>query len=904
MTFWYLFYLIESDKEEHPMNRIFPVGRKLIIAALCAAGTVSAQSWTIYSPDSTVQATVQQANLNGTADYANATRLYYSVSHGKSSPTLVVPTSPMGITRSDRGFVDGLAFDSISALRTVDSTYTMVTGKRKNCRNYFNEQTLTFHTSSSTTVVDYEAEASANTLAGTAARRTVSGASGGQVVGDVGNGSANYLQFNGVNAPSAGSYSVVISYISGENRTASMSVNGGSATTVSFPNTGSWTTVGTVTVTITFNAGNNTIRFTNSSAYAPDFDKIGVTLSGTGSSAYLQVVLRAYDNGFAFRYRFPETSGSTYTVTGEETGIRMPSSATTCIMPYDVFDTWQNGYENYWNNNIAVGTRVSQVTICGAGASGWAMPALFRTTTGHYALFFETDVNRAYCGMHLREPSSYVYRFALPLSGEANGQGSIYPSWTLPWTMPWRVVCVGATPATILENTLSTDLATPSQVADVSWIRPGRASWSWWSNENCSVYGNFTPFIDMAQQFGWEYSLIDCGWSGMTGGTWQNLVSYAAARNVAFLFWYNSGGSHNTVPGMEPRDRMHVQSTRRSEMNTISTAGVKGIKVDFFHADKQWMIQLYLDILADAATYHLAANFHGCTMTRGWARTYPNLMSMEAVRGAEYYKYDGGYPAAQPARNTILPFTRNAVASMDFTPVGFTNMANAHVTTYAHELALSVVFESGIQHFCDQVSAYTGKSANVRGFLSTVPAAWDDTRYLLGTPGTYLVLARKKGNDWYVGGINGQSSTRSVTVPLSFLQAGPDHQMLRIADGSSNTTFSELLDTVSSTRSISVSMRARGGFVARLINMDPVAVLPGADKVNVKNVAGRSVFRCISATFMVPRHFNGKTFSLAVYALDGRLVASKLLTDRRTVDLRKELGVSGGVHVVKLNAVP
>jgi hypothetical protein len=313
----------------------------------------------------------------------------------------------------------------------------------------------------------------------------------------------------------------------------------------------------------------------------------------------------------------------------------------------------------------------------------------------------------------------------------------------------------------------------------------------------------------------WEYSLIDAGWHQMTnGGTWQDLQRYAAARSVGLLIWYNSGGAHNSVD-IHPRDRMDDPARRRSEFQTISAAGIKGIKVDFFHADKPWMMQYYLDILRDAAEFHLLVNFHGATIPRGWQRTYPNLMTAEAVRGAEMYKYDGSYPTDQPRRNTIFPFTRNVIASMDYTPVTFTNHTYPHRTTYGHELALSVVFESAIQHFADRVTGYTGLSTGPRTFLQQIPTTWDDTRFLQGAPGQWVILARRKGTTWYLGGIAGDDQTRNVTIPLAFLGQG-SHQMAVISDGTSDTTFAERSATVSSSDSLAVSIRARGGFVAKL----------------------------------------------------------------------------------------
>lgn len=178
---------------------------------------------------------------------------------------------------------------------------------------------------------------------------------------------------------------------------------------------------------------------------------------------------------------------------------------------------------------------------------------------------------------------------------------------------------------------------------------------------------------------------------------------------VGVFLWYNSGGPNNRVTE-EPRDRMFDRSVRQEEMAWLAEAGVSGIKVDFFHSDKQAGIKLYLDILADAAEAGLMVNFHGSTIPRGWERTWPNLMSMEGVRGAEQYDFRPTYPEEAPWHNTVLAFTRNVVGPMDYTPVTFSDAMYPHVTTNAHELALAVVFESSLQHFADSVESYRGGS--------------------------------------------------------------------------------------------------------------------------------------------------------------------------------------------------
>ena len=249
------------------------------------------------------------------------------------------------------------------------------------------------------------------------------------------------------------------------------------------------------------------------------------------------------------------------------------------------------------------------------------------------------------------------------------------------------------------------------------------------------------------------------------------MIIYTDARNVGIMVWYNSGGDHNIVTEMGPRDKMDDQTVRRNEMATITGWGIKGVKVDFFHSGKQNIIQQYLGIMRDAANYHLLVDFHVCTIPRGWQRTFPNLMSAEAGRGAEWYKYQEEYPPGAPRRNTILVFTRNALASMDYTPVTFTNHNFPHITTYGHELALPVVFESGLLYLADRATGYESLPDAPKNFLRGVPTTWDDTRHIEGTPGDYVELARRKGNDWYIGGIDGAGSQRNLSLDISFMTA-------------------------------------------------------------------------------------------------------------------------------------
>jgi alpha-glucosidase len=207
------------------------------------------------------------------------------------------------------------------------------------------------------------------------------------------------------------------------------------------------------------------------------------------------------------------------------------------------------------------------------------------------------------------------------------------PASPLPWTLPWRVVIVGRTLATVFESTLVNDLSPASVVADTSWVRPGRASWSWWSDDDSpKSEAALTSFIDFGAEMGWEYSLIDANWNLMDPAALERVLARAREKHVGVLLWYNSGGPHNDVTE-QPRDRMHQRDVRRKEFARLREWGIKGVKVDFWQSDKQDRIRQYLELLRDAADFQLMVDPHGCTLPRGWSRTYPHLMTMEAVAG-------------------------------------------------------------------------------------------------------------------------------------------------------------------------------------------------------------------------------------------------------------------------------
>jgi len=524
----------------------------------------------------------------------------------------------------------------------------------------------------------------------------------------------------------------------------------------------------------------------------------------------LDVVLRAYNEGVAFKYVFPEKSDKLHTVINETTAFSV-SEGTAFILPHADAGEWWPAYEQYFMKDVKIGTP-------SPNKAGWSFPALFEINNGNnWVLISEAGLDKTFYGSRLNQNADNgVYTIRMPDEGEGLGVGDVYPKSTLPWATPWRVIFIGESLKPIVESSMITHLSSPSVIKNTDWIKPGRASWSWWSDgKSPKNYNKLIDFIDYAAEMGWEYSLIDANWQELGDKKIRELVNHANSKSVGTLFWYNSGGANNTVTE-QPRDRMQERDIRRKEFKYLHEIGARGIKVDFFHSDKQDRIQQYIGIIEDAADFQLVVNYHGCTLTRGWSRTYPNLLSMESVKGAEGYGFDEKYPKNAPWHNTILPFTRNVVGPMDYTPVTFSDDNHPHLTSNAHELALSVLYESGIVHFADGVDSYKSMPEDITDFLKNVPVVWDDINLIEGYPGKYAVLARKNNNDWYIAGINGETADKTVKIDLSFLGEG-EFDMLLIKDGKTAREFSIEKRSVTSNQSLDITMSEYGGFAVRLI---------------------------------------------------------------------------------------
>ena len=375
---------------------------------------------------------------------------------------------------------------------------------------------------------------------------------------------------------------------------------------------------------------------------------------------------------------------------------------------------------------------------------------------------------------------------------------------------PWRVIIVGSL-ADIVESTLVTDVSEPSKIADTSWIHPGVVSWVYWAyNHGSNDYQIIKQYVDLAVSLHLPYVLIDAEWDGMKDGyTIEHAIRYAKAMGVKPLIWYNS--SVGWVDGAPtPKFRLNKPEDREKEFAWCERLGVAGVKIDFFSGDNQKNMDYCIDLLECAARHHLLVNFHGATVPRGWQRTYPNLLSTEGVYGAEWYNNVPTFTDKAASHNATLPFTRNVIGPMDYTPCAFSDSQHPHITSHAHELALTVLFESGLQHLADRPESFLLQPAEIRQFLSTLPAAWDDTRFVCGYPGEYAVLARRCGDTWYLAGINGTDKPKTIQLPDGEWNKRKKGNVTIYSDGS-NWQISTRRDVPKSIKCI-----PRGGFIVKI----------------------------------------------------------------------------------------
>ena len=494
------------------------------------------------------------------------------------------------------------------------------------------------------------------------------------------------------------------------------------------------------------------------------------------------------DNDVAFRYVIPrqaKDNPKTATILSESTAFRLPDGTTTFLCPQiDPMKGWERtkpSYEEEYKPDAPMTDR-SQF------GQGYTFPCLFKAP-GSWVLISETGVDSHYCGSHLSDyQPSAGYTIAYPQPGENNGFGSSFASIALPGQTPWRTITVGQSLAPIVETTIPYDVVRPLY-EPLQAYKGGRYTWSWliWQDESIN-YADQVQFIDLAAAMGYEYCLVDNWWDKNIGrDRITELSKYAQQKGVSLLLWYNSNGHWNDAP-QTPRNCMDTNIARDREMAWLKQIGVKGIKVDFFAGDKQETMKLYEDILYDANRYGLQVVFHGCTLPRGWERMYPNYVSSEAVLASENVFFSEYHAGQEPFQLTMHPFCRNAVGTMDWGGVIMNKYLSrdnksrhTRKTTDVFELATAFTNQAAVQCVAMQPNNLQELPDVELTFLQNLPTTWDETRYIDGYPGRYVVLARRQADRWYVAALNGTKEPLKLTLDLSHF-AGLSNQLVDRTD--------------------------------------------------------------------------------------------------------------------------
>jgi alpha-glucosidase len=529
-----------------------------------------------------------------------------------------------------------------------------------------------------------------------------------------------------------------------------------------------------------------------------------LTLRYSKGSRNVDLVIRAYNDGIAYRYAIPGSGAAT--ISAEKSGFKLPAG--TGGWAFD----WRNDYEGFYDYRSAAGLETGT----------FGMPVLLSVNNNsHWALLTEGNVYNANGSYHTSR-----------LAGAGSGTGLLNVSFapeqtsavstTYPFQTPWRVAIIGDQLGDLVESTLVTNLNPPSEVADTSWIKPGRAAWSWWSDEPSGAdLAKQKQYVDEAAKLGFEYVTVDCCW---VAADIPVIVDYAKSRNVKIFIWTD-------MPAID------TQAELDQKLPLWKSWGVAGLKVDFFMNDSQATMATYDRIATSAAANQLMLNFHGSTKPSGESRTWPHVITSEGIRGSEHYKWSD-HPHAK--HNATVPFTRNILGSMDYTPVVFSQ--SDQNTTHAHQLALSVLFESHQQNFAESVAGYGNWTG--RHLLKAVPTVWDDVKLVEGFPDDYATIARRSGGDWYVGAVT--DAARTATIPLTFLGSG-SYTATIFKDGTTDQSIVTSTQTVTSASTLSIPLRLHGGAAVH-ISTSPLKFDGAADNNYEAEAPGNTLTGASRAT--------------------------------------------------------
>lgn len=546
------------------------------------------------------------------------------------------------------------------------------------------------------------------------------------------------------------------------------------------------------------------------------YNEVVLALQETGSRARrINVVIRAYDDGAAFRYVLPpQPSVTDVEVWGERTQFNF--AADPQCWGYNV-GRYGGNHEGEFDPAPASSLRPHNL---------FDMPLVCQDDHFAFAIA-EADLEN-YAGMYLSGRDDGVIGVAARLSPRLDDPGIAVRAHMTESGIetPWRVIMLAPRVGDLIESNLIANLS-PDPTFDASWVRPGRAAWDWWSGSQADVpepgmnTATMRAYIDFAAENGFEYVLIDDGWfHGANAWTpapdaditrpipeidMPALISHARARNVRLWLWVH----------------WRLMDARMEEaLATYQRWGVAGVKVDYMDRDDQEMVDFYHRLLRSAAEHRLLVNLHGAFPPRGLARTYPNFLSQEGVLGAEYNKWSRRITSRH---NVMLAYTRLLIGPMDYTPGGMRNVTpetftprfiNPEVmTTRAHGLAMYVVYESPFVTVADSPGAYDGQPG--LDFLRAVPASWDETRFVAGEVGEYVAVARRRGREWFVGVMNSETA-REIALPLDFLGAGRRRAEIW-ADGDTPTAVDKSeIRLTGGAAPLPLQLAAHGGAVIRI----------------------------------------------------------------------------------------
>ena len=548
-------------------------------------------------------------------------------------------------------------------------------------------------------------------------------------------------------------------------------------------------------------------------------NKIDLTIENVEKHRMI-ITFLVSNNDIAFRYtllRQENDNPKSAIINSEITSFRFPEFTSTFISPQsDPMIGWERTKPSYEEVYSADGEMNSRSLY----GRGYVFPALFHIGSNGWALVSETGVTSGYVGSHLSDYSNVNgYTIAYPMEGENNGVGTTFAGIPVPGSTPWRTITIGNNLKPIVETTISFDLVDPQYQPSIEY-KPGRYTWSWliWQDDSIN-YDDQIKFIDLAAEMGFEYCLVDNWWDSRIGrDRIAELSYYAQSKGVRLMLWYNSNGYENDAP-QTPRQCMHTSIAREKEMKWLQSIGIAGIKVDFFGGDKQVTMQLYEDILSDANRYGLQVIFHGCTLPRGWERLYPNYVASEAVLASENVFFTEEHALRQPFDLTLHPFCRNSLASMDWGGIIMNRYMSpdnksrhSRKTTDTFELASGIIMQTSIQCVAMQPNNLKELPHEEIDFLKELPSTWEETIFIDGYPGKYVVLARKSKNKWYVAGLNAEKDVKELILELPMF-AGKNTVDYYIDN---SERYSEIRTIkIGSDNRIKVSMLANGGFILK-----------------------------------------------------------------------------------------